>query len=119
MYRKPQVLYPKIAGDLPQSSWVPHISLVFREMWDTTDLDVHCQLSEYCRCSAVVSHISRKTSEMWGTQLCVVSSGSFLLRGRLHGKRLTMDTGLYFGNGAVIDRNLRGLALNNKAVAYS
>jgi hypothetical protein len=30
-----------------------------------------------------------------------------------------MDTGLYFGNGAVIDRNLRGFALNNKAVAYS
>jgi hypothetical protein len=23
---------------LSNSTWVPHISLVFREMWDTTDL---------------------------------------------------------------------------------
>ena len=30
-----------------------------------------------------------------------------------------MDTGLYFWNGAVIDRHLCGLALNHKAVAYS
>ena len=22
--------------------WVPHISLVFREMWETTDLDLKC-----------------------------------------------------------------------------
>src|ERR1700739_100189 len=50
--------------------WVPHISLVFREMWDTTALSF-----TPFRPSApagdglefVESHISRKTSEMWGT----------------------------------------------------
>ncbi len=36
LYQQPRL------GDrfLSQPSWVPHISLVFREMWDTTNLDV-------------------------------------------------------------------------------
>jgi hypothetical protein len=47
---------------------VPHISLVFREMWDTTNLNEGMSLgSRVRRSKAVVSHISRKTSEMWGT----------------------------------------------------
>jgi hypothetical protein len=45
---------------------VPHISLVFREMWDATAL--HVRLSEgRKRLRFVVSHISRKMSEIWGT----------------------------------------------------
>jgi hypothetical protein len=45
------------------------ISLVFREMWDTRTLMFVCEYSEKnSRCSSVVSHISRKTSEIWGTQ---------------------------------------------------
>jgi hypothetical protein len=56
-------------------SWVPHISLVFREMWDTTALDprysAHYQVF---RSRSVVSHISRKTSEMWGTQDLLLGS---------------------------------------------
>jgi hypothetical protein len=37
-------------------------------MWDTTSLDEMCRLgSKVCRSKAAVSHISRKTSEMWGT----------------------------------------------------
>jgi hypothetical protein len=45
---------------------VPHISLVFREMWDATALHLH--LSKVRKTlSFVVSHISRKTSEIWGT----------------------------------------------------
>ncbi len=49
--------------------WVPHISLVFGEMWDTTNLNVRPFWSPKTpRFSAVVSHISPKTSEMWGTQ---------------------------------------------------
>jgi hypothetical protein len=49
--------------------WVPHISLVFGEMWDTTKLDLKCSLwVESLGAIAVVSHILRKTSEMWGTQ---------------------------------------------------
>ena len=47
---------------------MPHISLVFREMWDTTNLDVGLLGWESCRWSAVVFHISRKTSEIWGTR---------------------------------------------------
>jgi hypothetical protein len=47
---------------------VPHISLVFREMWDTTNLNQMClQGSNVCRSKAVVYHISQKTSEIWGT----------------------------------------------------
>ena len=48
---------------------VPHISRVFREMWDTTTLDraMHRMIGSQ-RAGAVVSHISRKTSEMWGTR---------------------------------------------------
>jgi hypothetical protein len=47
---------------------VPHISLLFREMLDTTILDQMCLLgSKVRRSKAVVSHISRKTSEIWGT----------------------------------------------------
>ena len=48
---------------------MPHISLVFREMWDTTNVDVQCiGRIKSRREGAVVSHISRKTSEMWGTR---------------------------------------------------
>ena len=43
---------------------VPHISLVFREMWDTTVLDLRTSRPQI---KIAVSHISRKTSEMWGT----------------------------------------------------
>jgi hypothetical protein len=48
---------------------VPHISLVFREIWDTTALN-HKILSHHPqrRSRFLVSHISRKTSEMWGTR---------------------------------------------------
>jgi hypothetical protein len=46
---------------------VPHISLVFREMWDTTAL--HVLLSKVGKKVKVrgVPHISRKKSEIWGT----------------------------------------------------
>jgi HlyD family secretion protein len=48
--------------------WVPHISLVFREMWDAAAVDVKCSLGlKGCGDTAVESHISRKTSEIWGT----------------------------------------------------
>ena len=53
------------------NSWVSHISLVFREMWDATAMPFthfgpfFASGSEGLR--LVVSHISRKTSEMWGT----------------------------------------------------
>ena len=51
------------SGSVPATDrWVPHISLVFREMWDATDLKTG-------KDTAVVSHISRKTSEMWGTRV--------------------------------------------------
>jgi hypothetical protein len=50
-------------------SRVPHISLVFREMWDTTNLNVIRRLGPKAEgWSAAVSHISRKTSEIWGTR---------------------------------------------------
>jgi hypothetical protein len=48
---------------------VPHISLVFREMWDSTALDLHFFSMNKRRLRFVESHISRKTSEMWGTRL--------------------------------------------------
>ena len=53
----------------PHQGRVPHISLVFREMWETADVDrqVHRMNRELTE-GAVVSHISRKTSEMWGTR---------------------------------------------------
>ena len=54
---------------------VPHISLVFREMWDTTDsiasvegIRAAPRSSPGGNSRSVTSHISRKTSEMWGTQ---------------------------------------------------
>ena len=51
--------------------WVPHISLVFREMWDTTALSFSLFTPLFApvgeRLRFVVSHISRKTSEIWGT----------------------------------------------------
>src|ERR1700722_8985749 len=41
-------------------------------MWDTTNLDLRGARSpKSCRFTAVVSHISRKTSEMWGTRRLV------------------------------------------------
>jgi hypothetical protein len=48
--------------------WVPHISLVFREVWDTTALDRRIPGPTNERVRFAVSHISRKTSEIWGTQ---------------------------------------------------
>jgi hypothetical protein len=51
-----------------EECWVPHISLVFREMWDTTALDRRISHQPNKRLRFVESHISRKTSEMWGTQ---------------------------------------------------
>ena len=53
----------------PHEGRVPHISLVCREMWDTTDVDgqVH-RMNRVLEEGAVVSHISRKTSEIWGTR---------------------------------------------------
>jgi hypothetical protein len=49
-------------------SRVPHISLVFREMWDTTALDRWFLGASHKRLRFVESHISRKTSEIWGTR---------------------------------------------------
>jgi hypothetical protein len=47
---------------------VPHISLVLCEMWDTTNLNEKRLLGCKARRSkAVVSHISHKTNEIWGT----------------------------------------------------
>jgi hypothetical protein len=51
-----------------EESRVPHISLVFREMWDRTALDRGIPDPPNKRLRFVESHISRKTSEMWGTQ---------------------------------------------------
>jgi hypothetical protein len=48
--------------------WVPHISLVFCEMWETTNLNLSYVGPGIRRPKVVVSHISQKTSEMWGTQ---------------------------------------------------
>ncbi len=62
--------------------WVPHISLVFREMWDTADViaQLPAGQSEFegCQEMAAVSHISRKTSEIWGTQYFVAGTASHL-----------------------------------------
>jgi hypothetical protein len=44
------------------------ISLVFREMWDTTAHNGQPFKVEDERSRFVVSHISRKTSEIWGTR---------------------------------------------------
>jgi HlyD family secretion protein len=50
--------------------WVPHISLVFREMWDTTALHRSVLFALFAKKVKVrVSHISRKTSEIWGTPI--------------------------------------------------
>ena len=67
---------------------MPHISLVFREMWDTTTLNRECILgAEALGFSPVVSHISRKTSEMWGTRRHLVRNDpefdSFVASGNL------------------------------------
>ena len=61
---------------LPAKKGVPHISLVFREMWDTTalNLKVFCAIHRTSRFA--VSHISRETSEIWGTR--VRGRGKFL-----------------------------------------
>src|SRR6201996_5246567 len=52
---------------------VPHISLVFREMWDAATPSLKpfglIFASGSKGLNVVVSHISRKTSEMWGTRL--------------------------------------------------
>ena len=46
---------------------MPHISLVFREMWDSANLNVRVSIGRGTL-RFVESHISRKTSEMWGTR---------------------------------------------------
>ncbi len=51
---------------------VPHISLVFREMWDTTAANLQFLAFQRLPSEIRVSHISRKTSEIWGTLWSVV-----------------------------------------------
>ena len=52
---------------------VPHISLVFREMWDATAVPLTRFGPVFATniegSKLVVSHISRETSEIWGTRL--------------------------------------------------
>src|ERR1700733_2157853 len=58
----------RLTAQAATKSWVPHISLVFREMWDTTTLDLRTlEPNRHFSLRSVVSHISRKTSEIWGT----------------------------------------------------
>ena len=65
-----------LESSLPRTR-VPHISLVFREMWDTTNLDLlpanrdsEAEVRvKNIELSSVVPHISRKTSEIWGTRV--------------------------------------------------
>jgi hypothetical protein len=47
------------------------ISLVFREMWDATNPNDFVCGAKDCEFAAVVSHISRNTSEIWGTSCSV------------------------------------------------
>jgi hypothetical protein len=58
---RPSVRGPKTMGEaqtaaltdtLRTSSWVPHISLVFRNMWDTTDRSTLAQLGLWRRGNA-------------------------------------------------------------------
>jgi hypothetical protein len=54
---------------------VPHISLVFCEMWDTTAFDLRVlEPTSRFWSNFVVSHISQKTSEIWGTRSCCADS---------------------------------------------
>ena len=55
---------------LPRTVGCPISRCVFREMWDTANLNLiaHCSLEKLKGLALVASHISRKTSEMWGTQ---------------------------------------------------
>jgi hypothetical protein len=47
---------------------VPHISLVFREMWDTTNLNLNCASSAKTqRVTAVASHEFSATQRLMGT----------------------------------------------------
>ena len=69
------MLLPRRSNDavmiyLSHESRVPHISLVFCEMWDTTDLNTASfpVSDRVMKLTAVASHISRKTSEIWGTR---------------------------------------------------
>jgi hypothetical protein len=64
------------AFSLPRT-WVPHISLVFREMWDFTELDsvfftFSSSLGTLIRRREIqirgIPHLA-KTSEIWGTQV--------------------------------------------------
>ena len=49
---------------------MPHISLVFGEMWDSTALTPRLlTLNQQFEVDICQSHISRKTSEMWGTHV--------------------------------------------------
>jgi hypothetical protein len=47
---------------------VPHISLVFREMWDTTNFDLLAGWLPKLEGYRSGTHISRKTSEIWATR---------------------------------------------------
>jgi len=57
---------PIVSFSLPRIVGWPHISLVFCEMWETMNLDLFSNLKRGTW-STVVSHISQKTSEIWGT----------------------------------------------------
>jgi hypothetical protein len=46
---------------------VPHISLVLREMWETAAADLQFPARKGLPVEVRVSHISQKTSEIWGT----------------------------------------------------
>ena len=58
----------QLMGQSCNKPWVPHISLVFCEMWDSTNLTFWLRDANIGDPAAVVSHISQKTSEIWGTQ---------------------------------------------------
>jgi ubiquinone/menaquinone biosynthesis C-methylase UbiE len=76
-------------------SRVPHISLVFREMWDITALNrKHSANYRHLRSRPVVSHISRNTSEMWGTRdlLPIKWEYSAVLPGKLQTPKMTLMT---------------------------
>ncbi len=56
---------------VPREQGVRHISLVFREMWETRRYTGRLSTQLAKNIKARVSHISRKTSEMWGTPCSV------------------------------------------------
>jgi hypothetical protein len=79
----------KISGILPAPrTRVPHISPVVGEMWDCANLNLKpIGLAQILRDRAAKSHISRKTSEIWGTRRRS-SEFSNLLEGLAHRRSL-------------------------------